>query len=85
MTVYIKETGEAKTITLKAWDGDNYSCDFFAELETDLIDGSEISEAEYAKVVDYWASEVNDHNDGKNTEQFGEYSDYAFELMFDHD
>lgn len=82
MTLFIKETGEQKSLSLKVWDGKRWGDDFFHDVECNLVDGSEITAKQYVEVVDYWESEVADHNNGMDTEQFGDYN--GTELGFFH-
>lgn len=82
MKLYIKETGEEKSLCLKEWDGTKWGADFFSEAECNVIDGSEVSADEYQNIVDYWECEVADHNNGDFTEQFGDYN--GKELAFSH-
>ena len=69
-----------KNITLKVWDGAQYSPDFFYDMEIDMgvdpvnEDGSRVvSEQRYNAIVDYWTSEVETANGGGWSEQFGDW------------
>lgn len=77
---------EEKNITLKAWNGNQYSPDFFSDMEIDLgydeidEDGNRIVTAErYAEIVDYWQGEVDAANSGNWSEQFGDWREYHAE------
>lgn len=83
MKLYIKETGEVKTLSMMVWEDGQWGVDFFNDAECNVIDGSEVTEKEYEQIVSYWESEVNDHNEGEYTEQFGDYNEK--EIGFFHD
>lgn len=66
-------------VTLKTWDGERWSPDMFAELETlngiaceydYAADAYLISEEDFAELVDYWQNEVDTFNAGGKSEQF---------------
>ena len=86
MTTYYVN-GVEKNISLRSWfdDGWNsgYSPDFFYDMETDFPAGSELTEEEYRQVVEFWADEVSRHNNGEETEIFGEYN--GVEYLFEYD
>lgn len=84
MTVYVN--GVAKTLTLRNWrDGWNcgYSPDYFYELETNISDGQDLTEQEYADLVWFWETEVSAHNNGEYTEMFGDYDGTS--IFFEYD
>lgn len=87
MKMYIKETGEAKNITLRIWDNKRddwgFPGDWFAEIAYDLpndypvgdIDTDAdcaVTEQEYKEIVDWWASEVSDYNNRTRNNYFVE-------------
>lgn len=74
---------EAKNVSMKIWDGEQYSPDFFYDMEIDLgydeinEEGDRIVTPErYAQIVDYWQSEVDAANGGEWSEQFGDWRMY---------
>lgn len=78
--------GLSKEITLKVWNGKQYSPDFFCDMEIDLgqdeidEDGNRIVTAErYAEIKDYWQGEVDAANSGNYSEQFGDWREYHAE------
>lgn len=78
--------GQVKEIALKVWYGDQYSPDFFSDMEIDLgqdeidEDGNRIvTDERYAEIVDYWQSEVDAANSGAWSEQFGDWREYHAE------
>lgn len=73
MKLYIKDTDETKTVSMRKWEGDSWGPDFFHDMEFMAKDESEITIEQYWVMVGYWADEVRIHNDGKYTEQFGDY------------
>ena len=75
---------EIKEITMKVWDGSQYSPDFFYDMETHRYNLDEdgiqhISAEEYAEIVNYWREEVETANDGSYSEQFGHWREYHSE------
>lgn len=83
MKLYIKETGETKTLTMQVWEGNQWSVDFFSDAECNVQDGSTVTEARYKEIVDYWKSEVSAHNNGQDTEQFGDYNGAEIGFFYD--
>lgn len=86
MTTYYVN-GVEKNVSLREWFNDGWNCgyspDFFHDLETNFPDGSELTEEEYKQMVDFWKDEVNRHNNGEETEIFGEYN--GVEYLFEYD
>ena len=86
MTTYYVN-GVEKNVSLREWFNDGWNCgyspDFFYDLETDFPSGSELSEEEYKQMVDFWKDEVSCHNNGEETEIFGEYN--GVEYLFEYD
>jgi len=93
MLVYvINPDGKTATpvdITLQSWDDNSgWSPDCFADLECNLHWYARLTPEEYHQVIDYWNSEVDDHNAGKSTEQFGDPDDedtWPVQDYFDED
>lgn len=83
MKLYIKETGETKTLSMKVWDDNQWGVDFFNDAECNVRDGSTVTSDQYQGIVDYWQSEVNDHNNGMDTEQFGDYNGTEIGFFYD--
>lgn len=89
MKLYVN--GAEKEITLRAWNGENWGEDFFADLvEEHLMWGAEITEKQYAEEVSFWAEEVGNFNAGKTTETWGNPNEYegwesTAELCFDYE
>ena len=86
MTTYYVN-GVEKNVSLREWFNDGWNCgyspDFFYDLETDFPDGSELTEEEYRQIIEFWADEVNRHNNEEETEIFGEYN--GVEYLFEYD
>lgn len=82
MTLYVN--GVAKKVELRNWQDDGWNCgyspDFFYDLETNFVDGQDVTEKEYQDLIDFWADEVSRHNAGEETEIFGEYD--GTEIVF---
>lgn len=75
--------GETKEITMKVWNGTQYTPDFFNDMECpglhDEMDeeGIAIVTAErYAEIVEYWQDECRIANEGGYSEQFGDWREY---------
>ncbi len=75
--------GKEHEMSMRVWDGQQYSPDFFYEMEIDLgydkIDdeGRRIVTAKrYREIVDYWQSEVDAANSGEWSEQFGDWREF---------
>lgn len=83
MTLYIAETGEEKTLKMCVLDGDQWGVDFFRDAECNVDDGSTVTLEEYQEIVDFWEDEVNCHNDGEDTEQFGDYNGTVIGFFYD--
>ena len=83
MTLYIKETGETKTITMRVWDGNQWGVDFFADAECNVKDMSEVTSEQYNDIIKYWESEISLHNSGEYTEQFGDANGSEIGLFHD--
>ena len=65
-------------ITLRAWTGENWSEDFFHDMETGYSDGITVDPDDFKSLVEYWESEVDLHNttgkSGAFTSECGELS-----------
>lgn len=89
MKLYIN--GTEKKITLRAWNGERWGEDFFADLVEDhLMWGAEITEKQYADEVSYWENEVDNFNAGEPTETWGNPDEWdgwenTEELCFDYE
>lgn len=59
MKLYIKETNEEKTLTMREWNGTQWNNDFFNDAECNIVDGSTVTAEQYSEIVEYWESEVN--------------------------
>lgn len=84
MTIITTDTKKTITITLKTWDGSQWSADMFDDMEDifaathDRLPGSDAISATQSEVddmIDYWKSEVEAANSGKYSEQFGSPED----------
>ena len=86
MTTYYVN-GVEKNVSLREWFDDGWNCgyspDLFYDMETDFPAGSDLTEEEYRQVVEFWKDEVSRHNDGEETEMFGEYN--GVEYLFEYD
>lgn len=89
MKLYVN--GAEKELTMRAWDGERWGEDFFADLVEDhLMCGAEITEKQYTEEVSFWTEEVEKFNAGKTTETWGNPDEYEgwenrSELSFDYD
>lgn len=63
--------GVEKKVSMREWEGTQYSCDFFSDVETNVRDCQEMTEEEYSDMISYWESEVESFNSGEWSEQFG--------------
>lgn len=79
MTIYTMENGQKTTITLRAWNGNSFGEDFFHEVETEIKNGQFLPHKKVMDLMEYWMNEVNNHNHGKDTEQFE--NDHTFLLL----
>lgn len=70
MTIIVN--GIEKNITMKAWNGSQYSPDVFGDVEPNVHDWQEMTEDEFGQLVDFWQDEVESYNNGEYSEQFGE-------------
>ena len=88
MKLYVN--GAEKELTMRAWDGERWGEDFFADLVEDhLMWGAEITEKQYAEEVSFWTEEVKKFNAGKTTETWGNPDEFEgwesrSELSFDY-
>lgn len=70
MKLYVN--GAEKEITLRAWNGERWGEDFFADLVEDhMMWGAEITGKQYAEEVSFWEDEVDRFNAGEPTETWG--------------
>lgn len=76
MEIYVKETREIRNISLKEWDGEQWSCDMAADIMGDMrkgawtIPGSDaavLSAAAFANALDWWQAEVDAYNHRKRS------------------
>lgn len=81
MKFIIKETNEAKNVTLRAWGEDRWGADCFHDLEDNVASVAEwddpnaawvISAEKFQEMVDYWQDEVDTYNNDGWSEQFGD-------------
>lgn len=57
-----------KEITMRAWDEEKqeWTPDFFADVETDVVDGEEVTFFYFNEILlDYWTAEVAEYNEHK--------------------
>lgn len=83
MKLHIKETGQIKKLSMRVWNGTQWSVDFFNDAECNIIDESTVTQEEYKRIIEYWEDEVQQHNNGKYTEQFGDYDGKEIGFWFD--
>lgn len=86
--------GQIKEVTLKEWQGDGYSPDFFGDMEVNFPATHEVEEGgstiicteeEFSELVEWWEDEVKAYNKGKDTEALGQISDTEKEYMLSVD
>lgn len=72
MTLWVNN--EEKRLSLRPWDeaSHQYGCDCFNDIEVNVVDGSEMSGAEFENLVDFWESEVSWYNAGNESECLGD-------------
>lgn len=82
----INVNGKYYEVSLKVWDGNQYSPDFIRDMEIDLGDWKYDEDGvractpdEYRSVVEYWQSEVDAANSGAWSEQFGDWREFHAE------
>ena len=72
MTLYVN--GIAKNVELRNWQDDGwnsgYTPDYFYDLETNLVDGQDVTENEYQDLIYFWADEGSRRNTGAETKIF---------------
>lgn len=85
MKIYIKETGEIKSVTLKVWEYGQWSNDYFWELDPNFpLDNPErlpdddaiimCSQSEFDSLIKYWKNEANTYNG--DDESIGDPEEY---------
>ena len=72
MTLWVNN--EEKRLSLRPWnEADNqYGCDCFADIERNVVTGSEMSQEEFDQLVEFWEDEVAWYNAGNASECLGD-------------
>lgn len=79
MKLYVN--GAEKKITLRAWNGESWGPDFFADAEEGYCNGQEVTAEEYEDIVKTWADAVEEYNSKRWSEICGDYdTDFAQKL-----
>lgn len=82
MLFEIKETGKVFEISMKTWSYNQWTPDFFQDMETsvpsmftrsDETDGYLVSQAEFDEIVSFWKAECKAMRDGEQ----GSVADYT--------
>lgn len=86
MYIKVKETGNVYNIVLRGWKDNSWSCDFAADVLTDMDhhDGMELPLQEYVEYIEWLDEEVNRYNEGGNVEWYersAEYPENDFEEL----